>query len=106
MPEVVAEQTYTMRFSKNEYRVVTKALARVAGLLDVNTMTPEDVAEAGELNKRMLNAQAAVLRQQLEFIERKIDLADSEDQPKEQVEEQQPRTLRPRRPMYRGGEKD
>lgn len=70
MAEISTAIIYTVRFAEKEYRLVAKALALLAGVAGPRAM-PEDRESAKDLNNRMLDQQAADLREKLAVAEHK-----------------------------------
>ena len=64
MAEISTAITYTVKFVEREYKLMTKGLALLAGVVGPKAM-PEDREAAAQLNQRLLDQQAADLREKL-----------------------------------------
>src|SRR5262245_46862094 len=78
MAEVNVVPVYTCRFTEKEFTLITKALAACAGVPQVRPR-PDDLAEMGDLNQRLLQLSASNLRDRLATAENKVVLATGVD---------------------------
>jgi hypothetical protein len=70
MAEISTAITYSVKFTEKEYKLVAKGLALLGGVLGPRAM-PEDREAAAQLNQRLLDQQAADLREKLAVAEHK-----------------------------------
>jgi hypothetical protein len=70
MAEISTAITYTVKLVEKEYKLVAKGLALLAGV-EGPRATPEDRDAAAQLNQRLLDQQAADLREKLAVAEHK-----------------------------------
>lgn len=69
--DITPHTSYSMQCTEKEYSLITRALAYIAGV-EGPKIKEEDIAAAAELNKRLLEIQAAVYRDKLGIVEGKI----------------------------------
>lgn len=74
--EIVAEHTYTVRCTRREFNLITRAVGFFGGV-DVS-FKEEERAELRALNMAMLEQQAANLRQQVDQVDAKLAKAQAQ----------------------------
>jgi hypothetical protein len=84
MAEVSSSITYTVRLTEREYKLVAKGLALLAGVEGPRAV-PEDRAAASDLNQRLLDQQAADLREKLKVADHKRVTSVEQTQPGDSI---------------------
>jgi hypothetical protein len=67
MPQIKTETSFSIRVTEREFKIVTQALAFLAGIAQAKPR-PDDILAARELNDHLLEVQAADLNEKLKVV--------------------------------------